>query len=124
MVEIQTRENSKWPNFLKSVPSELWPKYHVMLRPLELWRSREFLVQIFKPVNGGERMTVNRTEIDETGAWKQNISWDDLMKLKTQCGRHDRWAVEIYPPDEKIVNVANMRHVWLVEEAPSFAWKR
>jgi hypothetical protein len=124
MIEIQTRENKKWPNFLKSVPKERWPKCHVMLKPLEIWRSREFLVQIFKPINGGERMSVNRTEIDEAGGWRQGISWDELMKIKHQVGRGESWAVEIYPPESRVVNVANMRHVWLVEEPPAFAWKR
>jgi hypothetical protein len=30
--------------------------------------------------------------------------------------------VEVYPPDEAVVNVANIRHLWLLAEAPAYAW--
>jgi hypothetical protein len=33
------------------------------------------------------------------------------------------WAVEIYPADGDVVAVANMRHLWLLPEAPAFAWR-
>lgn len=46
-----------------------------------------------------------------------------LQHLRTEAGYADRCAVEIYPPDQDIVNVANMRHLWIVE-MPDFAWKK
>lgn len=91
-------------------------------RPQEVWRSRRFLVQIYPPKNGGQRLSVCTTE--PTGhTWKDGITWDDLQRLKAECGRANTWAVEIYPADFNIVNVANMRHIWLIHEAPPFAWK-
>jgi hypothetical protein len=29
----------------------------------------------------------------------------------------------VYPPVDEIVNVANMRHLWLLDEAPPYAWR-
>lgn len=90
--------------------------------PRKVWRSRDFLAQLFKQGNH-YRLSVNHTQIDATGQWVGDITWDELMKCKRQCGYSECWAVEIYPPDEHLVNVANIRHLWLVEQ-PSYAWTK
>jgi hypothetical protein len=75
-------------------------------------------------VNGAERLTICRTTVDPSAArWLEGIGWDDLQRLKRECGRGERWAVEIFPADSEVVNVANMRHLWVLPEAPSFAWR-
>lgn len=90
---------------------------------LGLFRSRQFLLQVFHDKNGGLRLSVNRTEYDERKqSWREDISWDELQRLKAEAGFADRWAVEIYPAADAVVNVANMRHLWLLGEAPAFAW--
>lgn len=33
-------------------------------------------------------------------------------------------AVEIYPAERDIVNVANMRHLWVLPERLPFGWRR
>lgn len=44
--------------------------------------------------------------------------------MKAEIGRGDLFAVEIFPPDVDIVNIANMRHLWVVPaEMVPFAWK-
>lgn len=45
------------------------------------------------------------------------------MQVKRLVGYADKCAIEIYPPDQDIVNVANMRHLWVVD-MPDFAWKK
>lgn len=45
---------------------------------------------------------------------RDGIPWDDLQVLKGLAGYGDREAVEIYPPNDKIVNQANMRHLWVL----------
>lgn len=90
------------------------------------WRSRHFGAVLWREAHPqlGGRLSINRTAIDSDGAWKQGISWDDLMRIKSQCGFADAWAVEIYPPDEHIVNDANMRHLWLFKGDLPFGWHR
>ena len=56
--------------------------------------------------------------------WADGLSWEDLMALKRQCGRGDRDALEVYPADKDVVNVANMRHLWLPAEPVAFAWRK
>jgi hypothetical protein len=89
--------------------------------PIEVWRSRHFLLQIFRTPYGSLRLTINRVE--RSGySWEEGISWDDLQRLKGECGRGDVWAVECYPPEDRVVCVANMRHLWLLPEAPPYGW--
>jgi hypothetical protein len=68
------------------------------------------------------RMTVNRTEFVR-GGWAAEITWDELQAVKREIGRAEQWAVEVYPADSGLVNVANMRHLWLLDTAPDFAWQ-
>lgn len=116
-------ENRKRPLTLQPVPQDKWPQS----RPdnlIEVWQSRDYLVQVFQEQHH-ERMSVCRTTVDpRTDRWNDGVSWDDLQALKRQCGRGKSWAVEVYPDDEHLVNVANMRHLWLLEAAPEFAWRQ
>lgn len=91
--------------------------------PCKVWRSQRFLAQLFKE-GPRYRLSVNRCDINSDGSWKGDITWDELMECKRQCGYGDYWAVEVYPPDEQVVNVANIRHLWLVEQPPEYAWKK
>lgn len=88
--------------------------------PVRAWRSREFAAFEYHEGNY-VRISVNKSEIDNTGNWKDGITWDDLQRVKSEIGYGDRLAVEIYPPDADVVNVANMRHLWLVDWLP-FGW--
>jgi len=90
--------------------------------PLKTWRSRTFLVQLYDQ-DGHLRLSVNRVDIDNAGNWKDGITWEQLMECKRACGFGDRWAVEVYPPDAQIVNVAPIRHLFLVDQPP-FAWAK
>jgi hypothetical protein len=118
------RDNMQWPAVLAPVPWQQWPAAQLGTPDrLKVLRSREFLVQLFEEPAGILRLSVNHTEWSErVGSWREDISWDDLQRVKREAGFADRWAVEIYPAHGSIVNVANMRHIWLLREAPAFAW--
>lgn len=57
-------------------------------------------------------------------SWVDNITWDELMQIKREIGLGDRDAVEIFPADKDIVNVANMRHLWVTASPVMFAWRK
>ena len=46
------------------------------------------------------------------------ITWDDLQAIKDHLWPK-RIAVEVYPPKDKIVNVADMRWLWVLPEGAS-----
>jgi len=118
------RDNLAWPAVLVPVPRELWPFDPYVVREgasvrLNVWRSRTYLVQHFDE-RDNERLSINRTEWDERQKqFREDITWDDLQRLKAEAGFGDRAAVELFPPDRAIVNVANMRHLWLLRAPPN-----
>ena len=84
----------------------------------ELWRSRGYLLQVHRVPGhpGVERLSVCRSDQSP-----KPITWDTLQRLKRECGRGHLWAVEVYPADDQLVDVADMRHLWVVAR-PAWAW--
>lgn len=123
--EYLLRESRRFSYRLERVPSAAWPPMPSLAedaRPSEVWRSRAFLVMVYHQ-DGYERLSVLRTEPALNGRFAEGITWDDLQRLKAECGRGDRWAVEVFPPDAELVNIQNMRHLFLLQEAPPYAWR-
>lgn len=115
---------TKYPKHLVKVPQDKWPdSTWLNQKPSEIWLSRYFLVQVFDEKNNVVRLTVNRT-YRRNGKWDAEITWDELQEIKRQTGRGEQYAVEIYPCDKDIVNVANMRHLWLPGKPLPFGWFR
>jgi hypothetical protein len=82
-------------------------------------------VQVYDEPNGITRLSIHRCQFDtKSKQWKDGISWDDLQTLKALAGYADRVGVELYPSEADVVNVANIRHIFLLTEAPAFMWKR
>ena len=93
--------------------------------PIACLRSRRFMVQVY-PATGRfpMRLTIQRTAVNDTGGWVDGITWDEMQRLKREAGYGELCAVEVYPPDSEVVNVANLRHLWLLPEPPPFMWRR
>lgn len=119
------RQNAKLPLTLQLVPRHEWPE-HLQSAPIRrVWRSRSYLVQEYieaAPVS--VRLSILRTTLDpQAGRWVDGITWDELQRIKREVGYGDRDAVEIYPADRDVVNVANLRHLWVLAEPVPFAWR-
>lgn len=124
------RENATWPLELKQVPSSEWDQSQIAAAfpeseggsfVLEHWRSRHFQCTVWNQ-GSATRLSINRTDYDlNTRHPRADITWDDLQRLKSEAGYGHLTAVEIYPPDKRVVNVANMRHLFIVD-APEFMW--
>lgn len=108
---------------LTEIPKEEWPQRRRDIAPDRVWRSKTFLVQVFPEVDGAIRMSVARTELGKDGRWKDGITWDELQRLKREAGYGQCDAVELFPADRDLVNVANMRHLWILLDAPAWKWK-
>lgn len=93
---------------------------------MAVWRSRHYFVMVFAtpPLNGVEarRLSINRVTIGSDGHWNQDIPWEDLQRCKRETGHGDWYGVEVYPRDRDIVNIANMRHLWLLAEPLGIGW--
>ncbi len=115
-----------WPEHLAPVPEKEWPPRRTVEYPTALWRSRHYLAALYEatPLDGVEvrRLSVNRVTVSTRGGWEQNIPWDDLQRCKRETGHGDWYGVEIYPRDRDVVNVANMRHLWLLAAPLGLGW--
>lgn len=45
---------------------------------------------------------------------KAPLSWDELQEVKREAGFGDATAIEVYPPDDEIVDEVRMRHLWVM----------
>ena len=116
------KENAFWPEHLIEVMPQLWPS-PIPPGVVRVWRSRRFVVQLYKDtINGYGRLSVIRTAYKADGNLADGIPWDDLQRIKAEVGFGSWWAAEVYPAEGKVVNAANMRHLWLLPMAPPFAW--
>lgn len=124
-VRQMMRDNLKYPHELVLIPPHEWPRDYPRLSQsfvVAVWRSRKFTLFVWNQ-GGVTRLSVQRNEWDERqGRFREDISWDDLQRLKREAGYGDACAVELFPPDEHIVNVANMRHLFITPE-PIFMWR-
>ena len=123
-------QNALHPEHLVVVDRADWPDmrnspYRTGSVPIGVYRSRAFLVVAWLEPNGFTRLSVQRTEWDKRQKrFRDDISWDDLQRLKREAGFAGMCALEVYPPDHHVVNVANMRHLFLMPTPPRFMWKR
>lgn len=116
--------NKQWPKTMQIVPVTQWPDSRGLTNPpFEMWRSKFFVAQVFREKNGVLRISVNRTELENGGRWKDGITWDELQEIKNQVGYAHKMAVELFPEAAGVVNVANMRHLWVLPEPLPFAWR-
>lgn len=120
------RQNARMPVELRELPRNEWPLEHQQSRVLRVWRSRDFLVQEYaerEPVL--VRLSVLRTTLDpKAGRWVDGITWDELQRIKAEVGYGDHDALELYPIESDVVNVANLRHLWVMREPVPFGWRR
>lgn len=118
------------PDQLEPVKSATWPQSPAGApRPIEVWRSRYYLVQVFKekmtPAHPDLlRLSINRTTVKADLKWNDGITWDALQQIKREIGLGEWWGVEVYPPDVDIVNVANIRHIWCSKYSFGVGWVR
>ena len=119
---LAKKRAASYPPRLSTVPRHQWPSTPSSVPRIGAWVSRDYLVQAFAEAGDVVRLSVNGV-VPTADSWADGITWDELMEIKRQCGYGDRVAVEIYPDDDNIVNVANMRHLWLLPEAPAFMWR-
>lgn len=108
------RDNDKLPDFMLPVPRQAWPIRSEGPEPVAVFRSRRFLAQVFDAHGGVLRISVCTTTLTTGGRWEDGITWDELQQIKREIGFGGRDAVEVYPPDRDVVNVANMRHLWVM----------
>lgn len=117
------RDNAKQPAILTEVAKANWPDTSWMTpQPTRVWRSQRYLaVEYPAPAPALVRLSI-QTTILVAEDWADGLRWDQLQQIKRECGYGSYDAVEVYPADADIVNVANMRHLWIMAVPLTFKW--
>lgn len=115
---------SQLPEHLTPIPMSEFPP--MSLLPIKAWRSKKYMVQLWDEPNplypALKRLSVSRVRLAKNGHWQDQLTWDELQSIKREVGFGNWYAIEIYPRDVDIVNVANFRHLWLLEKPLHIGW--
>lgn len=114
---------AKLPGELVPVDPSTWPTNCYDPKRVRVFQSRFFLVQEFRERDDVIRISVNLTTVDERLDWEDGIGWEDLQTIKDELGYAERDAVEVFPAQGDLVNVANMRHLWVLPYRLPFIWR-
>lgn len=100
-------------------PAEWPPSPPGWTRPIAVWRSRHLVALVYAESAAGcvARISVRRAK------GQQDINWDMLQQVKREVGYGECFAVEAYPEDEHVKTVAPMRHLWVLDAVPPWAWR-
>lgn len=63
-----------------------------------------------------ERPVQGATHLAVTCLSGERPSWREMQRIKNDLAGSDRQAVEIYPPEDQIVDEADMYHIWVLDE--------
>lgn len=105
---------------MRELPREDWPFMPGWESvPVRAWLSTDYLAVLYEQrADGNRRLTVNRTRRNGR-TWRDGITWDELQRVKNECLGEDVWCVECYPAEADLVNVSNMRHLWVLDGPPA-----
>lgn len=105
---------------MAEIPRHKWPEVPDVTPPARVWMSKDYLAMLF--VDGERhRLSIQSTWYGQDGRAKDGMTWDELQMVKEQTVG-DVWAVEVYPTASAVVDVANMRHLWILDAGPPFGW--
>ena len=106
---------------MEPIPRDEWPMDEVgKSLVIGAWQSRDYLAVLYMQTNSGFlRLTVNSVR-RKGGDWRDGITWDELQRVKNECLGEETWCVENYPAQSELVNVSNMRHLFVMDGPPNF----
>lgn len=120
------RKTLDLPERLTLIPPEEMPIIPgAKKQPFAAYKSRRYLVQVYDeekpqyPVL--KRLSVCRVKLT-AGGWEDGLTWDELQAIKSEIGYGHWYGIEIYPPDDRVINVANFRHIWISPHSFGVGW--
>jgi hypothetical protein len=80
--------------------------------PRRFYKYSLYQIQAFEETTGFTHIAIRRHD------GKPLICrWDVLQAIKDSVAGKDRYAVEVFPDADSLINEENMRHLWVFPEA-------
>lgn len=93
---------------------ELWARQRERVGDLvEVHKNNVVLVQVYRrQTERGDALQLVLRRHDE----EPIEGWDVLQRTKNEIVGAHRSAIEIYPPEDEVINQANLRHLFVMPE--------
>lgn len=76
--------------------------------PAEMWMNHRYTAIVERDDNGHvEHISLRRNDR------KPTMPWRDLQRIKNELAGENTEAIELYPAEERVVDCANQRHLWV-----------
>jgi hypothetical protein len=103
----------------QSIHRERWLTIQLNNPRFAVFQSEDFTVQCFNVDENVIRLAINRNPVAQMSlSYPDGIDREELKAIIKALGFGDRYGVEIYPPKRSILNVMNVRHLWLLPKSP------
>jgi hypothetical protein len=126
LLREQRAHVEQFPEHLTPISPQEFPHWQNARLPIKAWRSRKYLVQLYECESAAYpnlvRLSICRVKLSANGQWEDALTWDELQSIKHEVGFGAWYGVEVYPPDKNVVNVANLRHLWLLPAPLDIGW--
>lgn len=86
----------------------LWQSYFGE-HSIGVWEDDTYFVAAFKE-GDVTRLDLHRKDLES------GITWDEIQRIKDECGFEDNDAIEFYPAKKDILNNGNFRHIYIFNE--------
>lgn len=90
---------------------------------IKAYVSKKYFVQLYQEKNKPLRISIIKNKVNADLKWEDGLTWDEIQNIKNEIGFENNDCVEIYPAQQNVVNVANMRHIWVMNDPLPFSWK-
>ena len=86
-----------------------------------IYRSKKYTVILWKQgidptLLMGQKISISRNEWDsKSRRYVGDIVFDEIMEIKREMGLGEEKCIEFYPKDSELVDLANMRHIWVIK---------
>lgn len=76
---------------------------------VSVWTSTTHCAAAFEE-KGVLRLSIARQDLSD------GMSWEELSRVKADCGFGDRDAIELYPAEGDVINTGPIRHLYILTE--------
>lgn len=76
--------------------------------PNEMWKNHRYTAVVYRDLDGYvHHISLRRNDR------KPHFPWRDLQRIKNELAGEDAEAVELFPAEDRLVDCANQRHLWV-----------
>lgn len=109
------------------VQIEMYEKYGIEMHD-EVWVNDRYqvVVRYLHPAENREDLPRGRDGMLHLSIHRKDRrrlrDWRHLQQMKNEVAGRDRWAVEVFPPETKLVDTSNEYHLWVLPEGEPLPW--